>query len=146
MPAKRTARKKRVSFSLPNASNEAAEPAPTSNRRSTPSTYNSPGKSASGHVPPKSATSLLKIPFNEQDTALIRADYQAQWTPKSPTPEEPPDKAPDKPSHITSKGPKKPTKSAMAEPRARVARHKGQMNFPAERTFCATNPLRKANN
>lgn len=24
---------------------------------------------------------------------------------------------------------------AMAEPRARVARHKGQMNFPAERTF-----------
>jgi hypothetical protein len=26
----------------------------------------------------------------------------------------------------------------MAEPRARVARHKGQMNFPAERTFSAT--------
>ncbi|OGE47852.1 hypothetical protein PENARI_c035G08580 [Penicillium arizonense] len=127
MPAKRTARKKRVSFSLPNASNEAA-----SNLRSTPSICNSSGKPASGHVPRKSIPSWLKIPFNEQDSALIRADYQPQWTPKSPTPEEPPDKAPDSPSYITPKGPKKPTKSAMAEPRARVARHKGQMNFPAE--------------
>ncbi|KAG0152825.1 hypothetical protein PDIDSM_2630 [Penicillium digitatum] len=61
--------------------------------------------------------------FNEQDTALIRAGYEPQWTPN------PPDTTP----IPTEKGRKEPaTKPSMAEPRARMARHKGQMNFQNE--------------
>ncbi|KAJ5688266.1 hypothetical protein N7536_010885 [Penicillium majusculum] len=56
--------------------------------------------------------------FNEQDTALIRTGYEPQWTPN------PPDTTPTS----TEKG----KKGAMAEPRARMARHKGQMNFQNE--------------
>ena len=59
--------------------------------------------------------------FNEQDTALIRTGYEPQWTPN------PPDTTPTS----TEKG----KKGAMAEPRARMARHKGQMNFQNERKF-----------
>ncbi|CAI7655884.1 hypothetical protein PCG10_005973 [Penicillium crustosum] len=61
--------------------------------------------------------------FNEQDTALIRAGYEPQWTP-NPT---------DTTPTSTEKGKKgTATKPAMAEPRARMARHKGQMNFQNE--------------
>jgi transcription initiation factor TFIID subunit 13 len=67
-------------------------------------------------------------PFNEQDTALIRAGYQPQWTPTLPDPEPKPKPKP-KPA-APEKG-----KPSMAEPRARMARHKGQMNFQNERTF-----------
>jgi transcription initiation factor TFIID subunit 13 len=64
--------------------------------------------------------------FNEQDTALIRAGYEPQWTPKPL----------DTKTTPTTKGKKgSATKSAMAEPRARMARHKGQMNFQNERKF-----------
>ncbi|KAJ5794376.1 Transcription initiation factor TFIID subunit 13 [Penicillium paradoxum] len=64
--------------------------------------------------------------FNEQDTALIRAGYEPQWTPKPPDPT----------SIATEKSKKNPaTQSTMAEPRARMARHKGQMNFQNERKF-----------
>lgn len=55
-------------------------------------------------------------PFTPQDTNLIRAGY--------------------KPEHKPSKAEK--AKSKMAEPRARVARHKGQMNFPSERKYHVT--------
>ncbi|KAJ6190178.1 Transcription initiation factor TFIID subunit 13 [Penicillium mononematosum] len=61
--------------------------------------------------------------FNEQDTELIRAGYEPQWSSKPA----------DTTSTSTAKGKKEPaTKSAMAEPRARMARHKGQMNFQNE--------------
>lgn len=64
--------------------------------------------------------------FNEQDTALIRAGYEPQWTP-NPT---------DTTPTSTEKGKKgTATKPAMAEPRARMARHKGQMNFQNERKY-----------
>jgi transcription initiation factor TFIID subunit 13 len=64
--------------------------------------------------------------FNEQDTELIRAGYEPQWS----------GKLADTTSISTEKGKKEPaTKSAMAEPRARMARHKGQMNFQNERKF-----------
>ncbi|OQD84744.1 hypothetical protein PENANT_c012G03340 [Penicillium antarcticum] len=148
MPAKRrTGRKKRVSFSLPNASAKQAPISPTAS----PSTRNSPGKPASGNVPANTLPFWIRSPFNERDTALNRAGYEPKWTPKSPTTEEPPAKVPAKAttqapddtvaeiagppsstSFPSSKDSTKPAKSAMAEPRARVARHKGQMNFPAE--------------
>ncbi|KAJ5827681.1 Transcription initiation factor TFIID subunit 13 [Penicillium robsamsonii] len=68
------------------------------------------------------STLLPNWNFNEQDTALIRVGYEPQWTPK-----------PLDTSNSTEKGKKEPTtKSAMAEPRARMARHKGQMNFQNE--------------
>ncbi|KAJ5490496.1 Transcription initiation factor TFIID subunit 13 [Penicillium expansum] len=65
--------------------------------------------------------------FNEQDTTLIRAGYEPQWTPDPP----------DTTSTSTEKGRKAPAtkvanKPTMAEPRARMARHKGQMNFQNE--------------
>ncbi|KXG51601.1 Histone-fold [Penicillium griseofulvum] len=61
--------------------------------------------------------------FDEQNTALIRAGYEPQWTPKPL----------DTRTTPTTKGKKgSATKSAMAEPRARMARHKGQMNFQNE--------------
>ncbi|KAJ5159137.1 Transcription initiation factor TFIID subunit 13 [Penicillium coprophilum] len=60
--------------------------------------------------------------FNEQDTALIRAGYEPQWTPKTLDT-----------STSAEKGKTdSAAKSTMAEPRARMARHKGQMNFQNE--------------
>lgn len=63
--------------------------------------------SSPGHAPGGYAP---PSPFNPQQTGLIRAGYTAQ-----------------------SSTPVETTKKKMAEPRARVARHKGQMNFPSER-------------
>ncbi|KAJ5494697.1 Histone-fold [Penicillium fimorum] len=106
----------------------------TTNRRlKTPSTSSSTPKTASLN-PTRSpsrrpsskhlvSTLLPNWNFNEQDTALIRAGYEPQWT---PTPLH-------TPSILTEKGKKESaTKSTMAEPRARMARHKGQMNFQNE--------------
>ena len=56
---------------------------------------------------------IYSWPFNPQETDLIRAGY--------------------KPEYKLSKADR--NKSKMAEPRARVARHKGQMNFPSERKY-----------
>lgn len=69
-----------------------------------------------GHVPSKLVYSW---PFNPQDTDLIRAGYKPEYKP--------------------SKAEK--AKSKMAEPRARVARHKGQMNFPSERKYYVTTTM-----
>ncbi|KAL2872175.1 putative transcription initiation factor TFIID subunit 13 [Aspergillus lucknowensis] len=63
-------------------------------------------------------------PFNPQDTALIRCGYKPQFKPNTdsiPQGEGTPAPGGD------SKGKKK-----MAEPRARAARHKGQMNFASD--------------
>ncbi|KAJ5922943.1 hypothetical protein N7516_010646 [Penicillium verrucosum] len=107
---------------------------PTSTRHlQTPNTSSSTSKSTSSDSTrnpsrqPSSKNLVSKLSpnwyFNEQDTALIRAGYEPQWTPK------PTDTTPTS----TEKGKKGPaTKPAMAEPRARMARHKGQMNFQNE--------------
>jgi hypothetical protein len=64
---------------------------------------------------------------NPQDASLIRAGYQTAFElPPLPAPA-PIEQEPGERSHK-----RKPSK--MAEPRARVARHKGQMNFSSERT------------
>lgn len=55
-------------------------------------------------------------PFNSQEADLIRAGYEPCY----------------KPAKFDNTKTNKRTKK-MAEPRARVARHKGQMNFPSER-------------
>lgn len=62
-------------------------------------------------------------PFNPQETALIRAGYRPAFKPDATT--------------LTEKTPASGKdlrgREKMAEPRARAARHKGQMNFAAER-------------
>ena len=63
-----------------------------------------------GHAPSKLVYSW---PYNPQETDLIRAGYKLVYKP--------------------SKAER--SKNKMAEPRARVARHKGQMNFPSERKY-----------
>jgi hypothetical protein len=92
-------------------------------------------------------------PFNEKDTALIRAGYEPKWTPK-PTNADwgsiSTDKNQNKPANnhkptetdsdstSTDKDKdKSANKPKMAEPRARMARHKGQMNFQNERKSCS---------
>ncbi|KAJ5689668.1 hypothetical protein N7462_004060 [Penicillium macrosclerotiorum] len=62
-------------------------------------------------------------PFNSQDTTLIRAGYQPAFKPRSSI-----STATSKPS--SSKRVNR--RVTMAEPRARAARHKGQMNFSSE--------------
>ncbi|KAL5341707.1 transcription initiation factor IID, 18kD subunit-domain-containing protein [Aspergillus crustosus] len=65
-------------------------------------------------------------PFNPQDTALIRSGaYKPAFRPKTAT--ESSETKTATTSGTTPKGKKK-----MAEPRARAARHKGQMNFASE--------------
>ncbi|KAJ5482356.1 hypothetical protein N7475_001168 [Penicillium sp. IBT 31633x] len=63
-------------------------------------------------------------PFNEQDTTLIRAGYEPQWNPTRVQPT-----STDQGNQSKGKSTIRPT---MAEPRARMARHKGQMNFQNE--------------
>jgi transcription initiation factor TFIID subunit 13 len=70
-------------------------------------------------------------PFNPQETALIRAGYIPAFKPEVPAAQE------DPASETDFKKKKKQNQdnpSSMAEPRARAARHKGQMNFASERT------------
>ncbi|KAL3459911.1 transcription initiation factor IID, 18kD subunit-domain-containing protein [Aspergillus heterothallicus] len=85
-----------------------------------PRTVNTSGHVSSPLAPP--------WPFNPQDTSLIRAGYKPQFNPsktnflvsgEAPASTPSPD--------ASAKGKKK-----MAEPRARAARHKGQMNFASE--------------
>lgn len=83
---------------------------------------------SSGHVPSELAPPW---PFNPQETALIRSGYIPAFKPKVPAAQE------DSASETDSKKKKKQNQnnpSSMAEPRARAARHKGQMNFASERT------------
>lgn len=66
-------------------------------------------------------------PWSPAETQLIRAGYQPAFKP--PTPATPPSE----PEATTSKKRARKPKPVMAEPRARAARHKGQMNFSSER-------------
>ncbi|KAJ5935899.1 Transcription initiation factor TFIID subunit 13 [Penicillium verhagenii] len=77
---------------------------------------------APGYIPGEFSTSWAHTP---QDTNLIRAGYQAAWNPNT-TPAE------STATPSSSKKKKKTVRFDMAEPRARAARHKGQMNFSSE--------------
>jgi transcription initiation factor TFIID subunit 13 len=122
MSAKRTDRsKKRVSFEASPPRASTPESRSTTNRRSPTSNSSSPQPNNPHPL------STPPWPFNDQDTKLIQARYKPQWNPESEAKSEP---SPD------FKGKGKNT-SAMAEPRARMARHKGQMNFQNERTLSA---------
>lgn len=62
----------------------------------------------------------LTSPFNLQETDLIQAGYTPCF----------------KPSELeTTNNSNNNKRKKMAEPRARVARHKGQMNFSSERMY-----------
>ncbi|CAI7599733.1 unnamed protein product [Penicillium bialowiezense] len=122
MSAKRTAPKKRVSFQLqssPSTSTPSRATNPSANDHSLtiPNRLSSTVSNALPQSQQVHALPTPRWPFNEQDTRLISAGYQPQWTPKAPESE--------------PQG-KEKKKSAMAEPRARMARHKGQMNFQNE--------------
>ncbi|KAF9887480.1 hypothetical protein FE257_010197 [Aspergillus nanangensis] len=97
----------------PRASCSPTRPFPAPSRPSdNPST---PRRPSTGHVPAHLAPPW---PFNPEETALIRAGFRPAWTP------------------VTSKAeesePEPVNRPRMAEPRARAARHKGQMNFSSE--------------
>lgn len=104
----------------------AARPASQPLRRSLPSQQTS---RASGHVSSQLASAW---PFNPQETELIRAGYRPAFKPQ------PIAEADEQSSNNSNKNNNKKgttnKKNNMAEPRARAARHKGQMNFASERT------------
>lgn len=110
---------------------------------------------SSGHV---SSQLAPPWPFDPQVTALIRAGYNPAWKPNTSLEKQPPEQPQRQQSsnlrsdnerngaglHVAAaasankstqnnNNSKKNTPSKMAEPRARVARHKGQMNFSSER-------------
>lgn len=72
-------------------------------------------------TPPPTPTTATATAAHTRDAAFIQAGYCPHPNP----PQEEPD-SPKKPTKNKSKQPK------MTEPRARAARHKGQMNFPSE--------------
>lgn len=79
-----------------------------------------------GNVPSELAPAW---PFNPQDTALIRTRaYQPAFKPNVTSSDSGTEDTP-KPVNNSK------AKRKMAEPRARAARHKGQMNFPSECQF-----------
>lgn len=97
-----------------------AAPTPPRQRSSTP-------------TPKGPAEPTEPSPWNEQETALIRAGYQPAYNPPQASPT----------GGVTtgagSAKKKKTVTSDMAEPRARAARQKGQLNFGPEST-CYTEP------
>ncbi|CAG7920147.1 unnamed protein product [Penicillium olsonii] len=125
MSAKRTGHpEKRVTFQLPSSSPQTSTASRalnnhSANRRRFTANNRLPSTTPNNSPKPQTAHALRlpRWPFNEQDTRLISAGYQPQWTPNPPQPEP------------QNKG---QNRSAMAEPRARMARHKGQMNFQNE--------------
>lgn len=103
----------------PNSAPSAVPPPQVSTAPPRPSSV-----SNSVHLPPELSPPW---PWNPTETALIRAGYLPAYKPPTPaasttTPE----------ASSSSKRSRK-RKPVMAEPRARAARHKGQMNFSSER-------------
>jgi transcription initiation factor TFIID subunit 13 len=99
-------------------------PSTSSSSSSTPfSSFSGPSSSSSVHLPPELSPPW---PWSPSETQLIRAGYSPAYKP--PAPAEP------TPEPKPSSSKKRARKPAMAEPRARAARHKGQMNFASERT------------
>ncbi|GLA21065.1 hypothetical protein AnigIFM62618_010039 [Aspergillus niger] len=108
----------------------SVRPASQPPRRSLPSQQTSRASPASsrqpstGHVSSQLASAW---PFNPQETELIRAGYRPAFKPK------PVAAADEQSSTNNNSNRKEPNKKKnMAEPRARAARHKGQMNFASE--------------
>lgn len=102
----------------------ATAPSTSSSSSSTPSSsFSDPSSSSSVHLPRELSPPW---PWNPSETQLIRAGYSPAHKP--PVPAEP------TPEPKPSSSKKRARKPAMAEPRARAARHKGQMNFASERT------------
>ncbi|PKY00895.1 TFIID-18kDa-domain-containing protein [Aspergillus campestris IBT 28561] len=101
-------------------------------RASQPSSI-SPRQPSTGHV---SSLIAPAWPWNPHETNLIRAGYKPAFAPAPQnTTAAPAGSTATTPGKCTSTAtsaaaPKKPAK--MAEPRARMARHKGQMNFSSE--------------
>ncbi|KAE8136199.1 putative transcription initiation factor TFIID subunit 13 [Aspergillus pseudotamarii] len=89
-------------------------------QRTSPAPSGPPRQPSSGHV---SSQLAPPWPFNPQETALIRAGYRPAFKP---------DTAKNADSTAPEADSRKHKKRTMAEPRARAARHKGQMNFAAE--------------
>ncbi|KAJ5587877.1 Transcription initiation factor TFIID subunit 13 [Penicillium hispanicum] len=75
-----------------------------------------------------SVSSAVPSRYTAQNTALIRAGYTPAWDPNERSAQ-----AGSTPTSDPSPSKRRSHKSTMAEPRARVARHKGQMNFASER-------------
>jgi transcription initiation factor TFIID subunit 13 len=136
MSARRTVR---PVWGIPHRSNWRPSPTPPINsppptpprlppRRAstTPSTLSSFSNSV--HLPPELSPPW---PWNPSETQLIHAGYQPAYKP--PTPPKPTTSPPKPEASSSKKRAPKPKKPVMAEPRARAARHKGQMNFSSER-------------
>lgn len=103
-------------------------PIPSRPATTAPSTFSNSSSglsssSSSVHLPPELSPPW---PWNPSETQLIRAGYNPAYKPPAPPEPTPEPKA--------SSSKKRARKPAMAEPRARAARHKGQMNFASERT------------
>ncbi|KAJ5086328.1 hypothetical protein NUU61_007635 [Penicillium alfredii] len=97
----------------------------------------SSSRQPTGHLPPGLAPLW---PFSPKETELVRVGYEPAYIPQT-TPKTTPQTTPQttlqtasapSPSDSTSQVKKAQPKSKMAEPRARAARHKGQMNFSSE--------------
>ncbi|KAJ5610796.1 TFIID-18kDa-domain-containing protein [Penicillium lagena] len=80
-----------------------------------------------GHVANRPANLWLSTP---QELVLLRAGYAPAYTSKTQNDDDPNTAASTSSRSKKKKDPKTPGK--MAEPRARAARHKGQMNFSSE--------------
>ncbi|GKZ18907.1 transcription initiation factor TFIID subunit 13 [Aspergillus brasiliensis] len=110
----------------------SARPASQPLRRSLPSKQTSraspapPRQISTGHVSSQLASAW---PFNPEETELIRAGYCPAFKP-NPVAEAEEQSSDNNKKRKKKKGTK--DKTDMAEPRARAARHKGQMNFATE--------------
>ncbi|KAJ9209901.1 hypothetical protein DTO166G4_8514 [Paecilomyces variotii] len=130
-----------VHFAAPTTSPYRINP---SDGFATPSLSHPVSRPPTGHV-----TGVLAPPwpFNPEETALIRAGYKPCYTPKTaaassesvqesgPEPGNAlsvPKSALKKPGDWRTRQREERRRTNMAEPRARAARHKGQMNFAPE--------------
>ncbi|RAH64936.1 putative transcription initiation factor TFIID subunit 13 [Aspergillus aculeatinus CBS 121060] len=109
----------------------AAQPPPSTRTVSS----GPPRQRSTGHV---SSNLAPPWPWNPEETDLIHAGYRPAYPPPSAAPKldastEPARASTSAPNpQTTTKLKPKPTPKKMAEPRARAARHKGQMNFASE--------------
>ena len=102
----------------------------SNNRR--PSATFPPAASTSGLVDNQPASSRL---YNPQELALLRAGYASADVSQTKNDADSDTASTSTPARSRKKRCPKTPNHKMAEPRARAARHKGQMNFASERMF-----------